>query len=447
MKNPRKLSTNSCRAGRSCGRILCAALVSSSIVFLCAGLPMAQTESGDSPLLPYIGVWTITASRSATGTPVPNSTVEIRPTSDRKGLEISRKTTGQPDISETVIPDGTKRPMNPQNCSGWRSAQWVSEAGMILESSEVTCKDTGSLVTSTLKMIVAADQMAEILSIKAAGQQPRIAVRRLTFDHDLPPTPDLPPVWVAASARTALSGNWTLDKIIQLSKEVDTQLLEAAMIEKKIKPNLNSQSLKQMQTANLPRELIDLTVALAYPTQFHIEKNGQVELRPWLDSSTSGSAAATTAYEPMAFYPGAFYNCYSPYGYFGYTGLSMLAPGNCWSYYSPMWWDYPFSVTPVVIGNNTRGRGNAGVPVTNPGGYAFVEPIQRYARPRGDYFPRAGGSGGSGSSGQSGSYGTSSAGSAGSSGGSSGGGSSAPGASPGGYSGGGGGGGGHAVPR
>lgn len=446
MKSPKQLSTNSCSAGRSSRRVLSATLAAISVMFLFAGFTAAQTNSSNSPLLPWIGVWTLSNSRSATVDPALNSTVEIRPTSDRKGLEISRKTPNQPDVSETLIPDGNKRPINAQNCTGWRMARWVPEAGMIFESSEMTCKDTGSFTTSDLKMIVATDQMAEVLSIKAAGQ-PRVAVRRLTFDRDLPPSPDLPAAWVATSARTALSATWSLDTIIQLSKDIDTPLLEAAMIEKKVKPSLNSESLKKMQTARLPKELIDLTVALAYPTQFHIEKNGQVELRPWLDSSTSGSAA--TAYAPASglssYYPGTFYNCYSPMGYFGYRGFSLLAPGSCWSYYSPFWWDYPLYLPPAGF-RNTGGSGsppvtNPGIPVTNPGGYAYVQPIQRHARPRGDSFP-AGGYG-SGSSNQSGVYGTSSS---GGSGGYSGG-SSAPSASPGGYSSGGGGGGGHAVPR
>lgn len=437
MKNARQLKT-----------VLCTVLASSAIVFLMAGFTMAQTNSGDSPLLPWIGVWTITNSQSKTGPPVQNGTVEIRPTADRKGLEITRKNPSQPDISETLIPDGTRQPISPQNCKGWRSARWIPEAGMILETSDVTCKDTGALTTSTLKLIVATDQMAEILSIKVAGQQPRVAVRRLTFDHDLPSAPDLPPAWVGTSARTALSANWNLDKIIRLSKEMDTQILEAAMIEKKVKPALDSKSLKQMQNAQIPKELIDLTVALAYPTQFHIEKNGQVELRPWLASSSS-TPSASTAYAPMGtYYPGSFYNCYSPMGLFGYSGFVTLAPVSCWSYYSPLWWDYPIYWAPRP---NPNPPVNTGTPVANPGGYAFVQPIERHARPRDYSVPTPGRTSGGGSgSWNQGSYGASSAGSSAgsSSGGASGGGGgySAPSASPGGYSSGGEGGG-RAVPR
>lgn len=462
MNNPKQLSI-AC-AGFSPRLLLGAILASTSLVFLFAGFTMAQTKSGDSPLLPWIGVWSITDSGSATADPTQNSTVEIRPTSDQKGLEISRNTPRQPDVLETLIPDGTRRPLVAQNCTGWQTARWIPEAGLILESSETTCKETGLLATSTLKMIFATDQMAEILSVKAAGQS-HVAVRHLTFERDLTPAPDLSPAWVATSARIAISAPWSLDTIIQLSKSIDTPLLEAAMIERNVRPGLNSQSLKQMQAAKTPKEIIDLTVALAYPDQFHIEKNGQVVLRPWLVSSTSASASSSYAPGLTTYYPGAFYNCYSPQGYLGYSGFGSLAPGYCWSYYSPFWWDYPIYFP--VIGNNggggsgsgsgvPGGGGNGsgyGVPVVTPGGYARIQPINPpHARPRGgNGFPSPGnpGAGWSGASGGSPSYsagGGSGGSSAGGGGASSGGGSGAPSASPGGYSSGGSGGGGQAVP-
>ena len=88
MNNPKQLSI-AC-AGFSPRLLLGAILASTSLVFLFAGFTMAQTKSGDSPLLPWIGVWSITDSGSATADPTQKSTVEIRPTSDQKGLEISR---------------------------------------------------------------------------------------------------------------------------------------------------------------------------------------------------------------------------------------------------------------------------------------------------------------------------------------------------------------------
>ena len=443
MNNPKQLSVVC--AGFSSRLLLGAVLASTSLVFLFAGYAMAQTNSGDSPLLPWTGVWSITDSRSATVDPTQKSAVEIRPTSDSKGLEITRHSPRLADVSDTLIPDGTRQPVATQDCTGWRTTRWIPEGGLILESSEMTCKQTGAFATSTLKVMLAADQMAEILLVKSAGQ-PRVAVRRLTFEQDLAPTPDSPPVWMATSARNKISAPWTLDTIIQLSKTIDTPLLEAAMIEKKVRPSLNSQSLKQIQGAKIPKEIIDLTVALAYPDQFHIEKNGQVELRPWLDSSSSASAASS--YAPRlgitSYYPGAFYNCYSSQGYLSYSGFGPLTPGSCWSYYSPLWWDYPLYMPTVFMVGNGSG---SSAPVASRGGYAQIEPVQsylnaRHAVPRNGMYPSPGNSGGWQN--QSGTYGGGASPSY-SGGGDYGGG--APSASPGGYSSGGGGGGGQAVPR
>jgi len=438
MKNPEQISM--ARAGFPSSLLVGTFLATVSLVLVFTAPTLAQTNSSDSPLLPWTGVWALTDSGSATSDPAQRSTVEIGPTSDSKGLEITRHSPNQPDVSEVLIPDGARRSISTQNCTGWQSATWIAEAGLILQSSEVSCKDTGSFATSSVKMMVDPDQMAEILSVKAVGQH-RVAVRRLTFEHNLASAADLPPAWIGTSARTALSAPWSLGTIIQLSKSIDTQLLEAAMIEKKLRPSLNSQSLRLLKAANTPKEIIDLTVALAYPDQFHIEKNGQVVLRPWLDSSTSGAAASSYAPGFLTYYPGAFYSCYSHSGYLGYSGFAYLAPGSCWSYYSPFWWDYPIYLPTITAGGNGS---SSSFPVATPNGYAQIEPMNaRHARPRdGGYYPRGGNAGAgwpnqSGASAASPSY-------SGGSGGPAGGG--APSASPGGYSSGGGGGG-QAVPR
>ena len=284
MKNPEQISISFCRIRFSDGVLIGAVVALASLVFLFTGTAMAQTGTAgnDSSLSPWFGVWSITDEGSSTGTASNlKNTVEIRPTSDRKGLQITRKSPNQPEVSEVLIPDGTRTPLNSQNCTGWQTFKWVPGAGSILGSSEVTCKGSGTLATSTLKTFVAPDQMIEVLSVEAVGRT-GVAVRHLQYERDLAPAPDSQAPWSAVEGRIALSAPWTVDAIIQLSKSADTPALQAALMEKKVRLNLTSGSLKQMQAAKLPKEIIDLTVALSFPDQFHIEKNGQVALRPWI---------------------------------------------------------------------------------------------------------------------------------------------------------------------
>ncbi len=321
------------------------------------------------------------------------STIEIRLTQDGKGLEISRKVSNQPDVKELLVPDGARRPIAESNCTGWQTSRLVPDAGLIISSSEMNCRDTGLLATTNVKMILAADRMADVLALKTAGQT-RLAVRRLAFEKDLPAENDAQPAFVSIVDRMALAEPWKMDTLIQLSKAIEPQVLEAVILEKKVRMDLNADSLRDMKSAKMPKGAIDLIVALAYPDKFHIEKNGSVELRPWIVSSSSTTSAparvAGNNSVPLIItnYPGMFYNCYSINGYYGYAYSGY--PGGCYSYYSPLWWDYPIYVpSAIVVGPGgggsapSGGRPDAGR-LSAGSGYVQVEPVStgRKARPR-----------------------------------------------------------------
>ena len=412
------------------------------LVFLFPGTTVAQNSSevrANSSLAPWIGEWTIVEDQSAdrTNETSLSALVEIRQTADGKGLEIVRKMPQGPDVKEVLVPDGTRRPIDAKNCSGWQIAQLVPEAGAIISSSEMNCKDSGSFTTSNLKMILANDQMVDILGIKTAGQT-RIATRRLRFEQETTSAEDSRSRMTAMVARTAAAASWNLNTIARLSGFVDTPVLEAALLERNVQLSVTAKSLKQMEADKIPKEIIDLLVALAFPDKFDIQTNGRIALRPWSGSSSAGYS--TNAYAPsVGYYPGAFYNCFSPYGYGGYGYMGLLSPGSCWSYYSPFWWDYPvYFIRSGGVENNAR--------LSAHRGYVQIEPAEtgRHARPRQGF-------GSSGRySGSSQVYNptvdASSGGSSSSGGGSSSGSSGGAGASPGGYSSGSSGGG-KAVPR
>jgi hypothetical protein len=412
-----------------------------SLVFLLLLLPFsiyAHSHSAiqtDPLLTPWTGLWTIVDDRIASSSQKTdtNATIEIRATADGKGLEISRKISKQPDVKEVLIPDGIKRSVQAQNCSGWQSTKQFPETGLLIGTSDMNCKESGPYSTLNLRMILAADQMVDILAIKASGQT-RLAIRRLSLDREISSTEDLKSSLAAIASRTALSAPWSVNHIIELSKMVDTPVLQAAILEKNVQLKLDSKFLKQLQSAKLPKEAIDLLVALAFPDKFDIEKNGQVALRPWTAFSSSGASRYSYPSD-MTYYPGSFYPYY-PYSYYRYAGL--FAPDSYWYYYSPGWWDYPIYIS-GSSGNNGRLSSNRG--------YVQIEPRDtgHHAQPRDGHAPSSFGRSGTyvpGSSSSptyyppsnssSGSYSAPSGGSSGTSSG--GGGSSSPSASPGGYS-------------
>jgi hypothetical protein len=400
MKNINQLSEDG-----GCVRNALSALLLVTLFLLLPGFSQSQTKKADgiSSLTPWIGVWTFNDDASSTviNDPSQKTTVEIKPMSDGKGLEITRKVVSQPDVKEWLVPDGSKRSVNASNCTGWQTDKMMPEAGIIFSSSEMSCKDAGAFSTSNVKMIVAADRMVDILSLKSGGQT-RLATRRLVLERDWATAGSSEPAYANTVERMAASSPWNKDMVVQLSKQIEIHLFEAALIEKKVKLELNAGVLKDLKKANISGELIDLLVALAYPDKFHIEKNGKVELKPWIVSSPSGSVRNSYSSSSAAlpggtnYYQGLLYNCgfvdaqYNPYGYGG-----LFSPGSCWSIYSPFWYDYRIYI-PVSrnYSDSPGGGGSAGVPgprvpssdarLDAAGGYIQIEPqtSNHHAKPR-----------------------------------------------------------------
>ena len=407
------------------------------LLLLVPGTSVAQTDAktADAAILPWLGTWT-----AMDETPVPVTTVlEIRPGADGKGFDITTINADQP-VSENIIPDGISRPVESDACTGTRTYQWEKQAGILLGTSEVSCRgETYNIVT--LKMMSAAERMADILLIKTPDQN-RLAVRRFAFEKGLPSATDFFSGQESLLLRTALAAPWDLDKIINLSKTVDTAVLEAALLEKNLQVNLDAKSLRKMKSAGTPDSIIDLLVALSAPDKFRIEKNDLIAVE---------AASPRRQYSEGYSYP---YMMGPPY-YYGYYPWSYY-----WGYYSPFWWGYPIYMYPnyIVGGGGSGGSGEGGGGGTggrpsdysegrlsSGSGYVQVTPRDtgHQAVPRGSVAPGGGGrtapSGGGYSGGSSAGYsaGAGAASSGGGSAGYSGGGSGSGGASPSGYSGGG----------
>ena len=425
-----------------------------SWIFLLALLPLlipgasvAQTDTeavADMAILPWLGTWIALDETSTPGTTV----LEIRPGADGRGLDITTKDADQP-VGEIIIPDGVSRPAESSACAGTRTFQWEKQTGVLLGRSEIVCQGEASYTVFTLKMMTAADRLADILVIKTPDLT-RLAVRRFAFEKDLQAAGDSFRAQESLVLRTVLAAPWDLDKIISLSKTVETVVLEAALLERNLQVKLDTKALRKMKSAGTPDSIIDLLVAMSAPDKFRIETNDQVAVQA---ASSSRLGNGETYSNPYVMAPPYYYGYYYPWG-------------NYWSYGSPFWWGYPIYTHPGFISGGGSGgggggagggtSGNSGGRLSSGSGYIQITPRDtgHQAVPRGNVMPGAGravpsggsagysaGAGAISSGGGSAGY-SSGAGSSSSGGGS---GSSGASASPSGYSGGGTGG--TAVPR
>ena len=311
------------------------------LLLLIPAASVAQTDTeavADISILPWLGIWTAVDENTTPGTTV----LEIQPGADGKGFDITTKNADQP-VSENIIPDGVSRLTESQNCTGTRTYQWEKQAGVLLGRSDIVCQGEASYNIYTLKMMTAADRMADILVVRTP-EQTRLAVRRFAFERDLQPAGDFFQTQESLLLRTALAAPWDLDKIISLSKTVETVVLEAAMLEKNLQVRLDTQSLRKMKASGTPDSIIDLLVAMSSPDKFRIEKNDQIAVEAASPSRLQNGENYSYSYRME---PPYYYGYYSPWNYY-------------WSYYSPFWWGYPIYMYPMYPGYVAGGGGGGG---------------------------------------------------------------------------------------
>ena len=401
-----------------------------------ASFAQKKTDAAiDTAILPWLGTWT-----AIDETPAQTKAVlEIRPDADGIGLDIKTKDAEQP-VGEIIIPDGVSRPVESGACTGTRKYQWEKQTGIILGESKLVCQGEAAYNVFTLKMMTSADGMADILVIKTPDQT-RLAVRRFAFEKDLPSAGEFSSRQESMVLRTALAAPWDIDKIINLSKTIETVVLEAALLEKNLQVKLDTKSLRKMKSTGTPDSIIDLLVAMSAPDKFKIEKNDRIAV----EAASSPRPRNGEAYQYPYRIDMPYYGYYYPWNYY-------------WSYYSPFWWGYPIYLYPNYIvdgggGGNGGSGGGGGAGGASSGysegrlssgnGYVQVTPRDtgHQAVPRGSATPGVGytSAPGGGYTAAPGSVGSSAGYSAGSAAAPSGGGSSSAGASasPSGYSGGG----------
>ncbi|HSW40347.1 MAG TPA: hypothetical protein VLL97_12740 [Acidobacteriota bacterium] len=284
-------------------------------------------------LAPWTGIWQIADDHvpAADAGREAKRFVEIRPTEDGKGLAVSRNVALQEYVNEIIIPDGVRRPVSSENCSGWQSSRWMPESGVIIGSSEIRCEEAEPYTLSNLRIILDATRMVDILLLQASGQT-RVAVQRLDLVRELDGEANVLNSRRLTAARTAISAPWDLNTIIELSGIVDTTALEAALLEKNTQLRLDAKSLRRMSDAQMPDQIIDLIVALSLPDKFIIRENGQVAMRSFTPDASAGHDRYP--FPVVYYYPVSLWDYRYIHGFYGYYPMA-------WNHYSPFWWGYP----------------------------------------------------------------------------------------------------------
>jgi uncharacterized membrane protein YgcG len=311
---------------------------------LVAASASAQSAT-DSRWTPWLGCWDLVIENARDGSPAADLPRPQRGSSPRGDLRprvcVERADAGatfrttigdRTPIVQTIVADGTARPITDTDCTGTQSAEWSRDGLRMFSRAELTCKgDAGSRRVSGLGILGANGTWIDVQSIVIDGRD-TYRVRRYRRQDPAAPSD-------ARQPGRAL----TLDDVKEASAKVTPHALEAALVETNASFALSSQRLIELDEARVPEQVIDLMVALSYPKRFVVERTARVDVGPaplgidplglgwfgyplWSDGfglySPFYGPYSSYYYSPFAYH----YLGYNPYFNYG-GGFAILDPG------------------------------------------------------------------------------------------------------------------------
>lgn len=417
-------------AARIAGRCLCAFGIVLAIA-LSPGIPAPAAdgpggnsgENVDSRWLPWIGSWRMIADAAdETGNnPTENYLLEIRPSPDGRSIVMRSFHDGKLLLETGIAADGSRQPLQDGKCSGWFRYSWSDAGKRLLFESEAGCPAEVPRVISGISVITDNRDWIDIQLLRS-GEDRAVSVRKYRMDSGIQDDAAKTGRGLMGAPRFLAATSLSIDEVIELSRKIPSELLEAAIVELQRPFNINANTLKRLSSAGVQPRVVDLMVALSFPDKFTVNRQRITPVR-----ETDYDSSNVFYAPPYVWLPFGYWSIYGPYSSW-YWGTPI------YGYWGGGWYGWPGYPPGHYAGRGDYGGGR----LVNGRGYSKVEPGRpdaqpRYAQPRGN----SGGNriryqSGSGSSSPPASY--SGGGSSGShSGGSGNSGGGSPSASPGGY--------------
>lgn len=387
--------------------LLAAVLLLGSAV--AAGAQQTQLASVDGRWAPWMGCWQASTRDAVTQELAPNKALPVVcvvPASGNATVDLVTVNGATSDPAERVDANGSRRQVDREGCKGWETAEFSPDAKRIYLHSEHLCTGNRTRTSSGIMSISPNGEWLDVQSVKVeAHNGVRVAhYGRVPFPAGL--SADMRAKLegqklATTTAVLAASDSVRIPDVIEASKKVDALVVQTWLAQRGQGFQMDAKRLTQVADAKVPANVIDVMVALSYPTAFAVnlaQADGQIV-------QTSGAqVAAEDAYRPG---PTVFMN-WDPFysSSYGYGYGSAYRYGLYGNGYSGNW----YNGIPVVI---VRPSGTVDAPAADTRGKmvrgsGYTRPPDRGGSGTSSGSPRGSSSDGGSSSGGSRSTGGSS---------------------------------------
>lgn len=338
-----------------CSRAVLGALTAA----LMAATAAAQTPANDARWEPWVGCWKPDAQENAAFqrssrvcvTQIGGAAVEVATVADARVV-----------ARDTIDASGTRRAIGAGGCTGWQRGDWSSDGRRVYLHSEVSC---GTTLTRTSTGVIAMAPAGIWLDIQRASAGGNASVREVRYSVAGPWMADIPAEFTemvrtrdltpyAMVARELASSPIGTKDVVEASKQVDADVVQAWLIERGQPIDVDARTLQSLADAGVPGSVTDVLIGLAFPDRFTLTSM----TAPTYANSPSnalpprnGYDDCAAAFDPMWYSTYGFDACYARYGAYRYAYRSPYGYGN-YGYGYGFGYDVPFygygvgSVTP-----------------------------------------------------------------------------------------------------
>ena len=288
--------------------------------------PSTTFAQDDTRWLPWLGCWQSPVERLA------GDSARVCMVPSGSGVKMLTVVGDETSTDQTIVADSTDRALDEPSCTGVSRAEWSRDGTMLFTRGELACENRPGQKVSGLHLFTSGPAWIDIQVVEAAGRDNARTRRyeRVSVPASLADVlPSELMIRAARAAQQAADAPLAVKDIIEARGKVASAGIEAALFETKTQFALNSRALIALHDAGVTANVIDLMLAISYPSHFAVNRWSPVLQAPqtfygdaeWDDWSFSRPLWSSHRFSRFGFYQ-------SPYSYYSGWNLSYFPRGD-----------------------------------------------------------------------------------------------------------------------